>query len=111
MTGTSNTTTTPSTFHADAGPVLDAIRVLVERSTLADHVTITAENRYVSTVAWTDILPVTMAGSGTAALWDLAAAIATSRHTVSLYEVVCRLHLRNRAAVAAAVTALCAGVR
>lgn len=94
----------------DRGPVRDAALILASRSTLADHVTV-EEDGQVTYIAVDDGIPYPYWGSGTQALWHLLCAMAYSRHEVSLYEVISRLDGRNRDAVAAAVAALCGGVR
>lgn len=103
------TTDVRTVLVVDAGPVADAAVILVERSTLAEHVTLNVEQA-TTTVAMSGDIPYDYWGSGTQALWRLLSAIAYTSETVSLYEVVARLDSRNRDAVAAAVSALCGGL-
>lgn len=102
----SATDTIADTLVVDHGPVSDAALTLIQRSTLADHVTVVPGVRTTEIKA-DDSIPFELWGSGTQALWRLLSAIAYTRHEVSLYEVVARLDQRNAAAVAAAVVALC----
>lgn len=95
-----------TTLVVDAGPVRDAAVILAELSTLAEHVTVT-DGPYTTEVTMTGDIPYEHWGSGTQTLWRLLSAIAYTGETVSLYEVVSRLDTRNRAAVAAAICALC----
>lgn len=102
----STTETVADVLVVDRGRVRDAALTLVERSTLADHVTVT-DGVWTTQIAMTGDIPFELWGSGTQALWRLLSAIAYTRHEVSLYEVVSRLDQRNIAAVADAIAALC----
>ena len=102
----SSTDTVADILVVDRGPILNAARILVQRSTLAEHCTITDQGS-IAEIAMTGDIPFDYWGSGTQALWRLLSAIAYTRHEVSLYEVVSRLDSRNTAAVADAVAALC----
>lgn len=102
----STTTDVRTTLVVDKGPVWDAVRILVESSTLADHINIADETEWTATVEHrADDVPFALWGSGTQALWRLACSMAYAGETVSLYEVTSRLDARNRAAVSAAVSA------
>lgn len=96
-----------TTLVLDRGPVSDAALVLVNQSTLGDHVLVTQHDEWVTQIEMDGAIPFELWGSGTQALWRLLSAIAYTRHEVSLYEVVSRLDQRNSAAVSAAVSALC----
>lgn len=98
---------TQTTLVVDNGPVANAALILAERSTLADHVTVTSDT-FTTRIDMDEDIPFELWGSGTQALWRFLSSIAYSRYEVSLYEVVSRLDRRNSAAVADAVTALCA---
>lgn len=100
------TTTIRDILVVDNGPVADAAAILGWRSTLAEHVTVTV-GEHTTEVEITDDIPFALWGSGTQALWRLLSAIAYSGEQVSLYDVVSRLDVRNRAAVAQAVATLC----
>lgn len=101
------TETVRDVLVVDRGPVRDAALILAQRSTLAEHVTVT-DGDWTTTIAMTEgDVPFELWGSGTQALWRLLSAIAYTTETVSLYEVVSRCDRRNTAAVAAAVAALC----
>ena len=102
-----STTATTSRLVVDAGPVADAAEILVHESTLASHVIFTTSGYTTEITMDPDGVPFELWGSGTQALWRLLSAIAYTRHEVSLYEVVSRLDSHNRAAVAAAIAALC----
>jgi hypothetical protein len=107
---TSNASDTRTDVYVDRGHVSAAIAVLFAQSTLGDHVRIEG-GPGVGTVRVyhdPDGVPYAMWGSGTQALWRLLSSIAYSSETVSLYEVVSRLDVRNRRAVAAAIAELCA---
>jgi hypothetical protein len=104
----STTTEVPTVLVIDKGPVWDAARILVESSTLTDHINVSDETAWTATVEHrADDVPFALWGSGTQALWQVLCAIAYTRHTVSLYEVAARCDDRNRRAVAAAVAVLC----
>ena len=91
---------------ADKGRVANAARILVTRSTLADHVTVT-ESEWTTTIEPTPGgVPPELWGSGTQALWLLLCAMAYSGETVSLYQVAARCDGPNRAAVADALAEL-----
>lgn len=100
------TTDVRDVLVVDAGPVANAALTLVESSTLAEHVAVT-HGDWTTEIAMTGDIPFEVWGSGTQALWRLLSAIAYTGETVSLYEVAARCDTRNRAAVAAAVSALC----
>lgn len=93
----------------DYGPVRDAALILVETSTLAEHVHVFGDDGGYTTQIehLPDGVPYALWGSGTQALWRLLCAVAYVGEQVSLYEVVSRLDSRNRSAVAAALAALC----
>ena len=91
----------------DRGPVRDAALILARQSTLSEHVVVLDEG-HVTRIEFTDdTLPFEVWGSGTQALWRLLSAMAYSGEVVSLYEVAAACDTRNRAAVAASVSALC----
>jgi len=102
----STTGTIRKTLVLDAGPTAEAAVILAEQTTLAEHVTL-ARFKWTIEVAINDDIPFELWGSGTQALWRLLSAIAYTSETVSLYEVVSRLDLNNRRAVAEAVAVLC----
>lgn len=103
---TTTTTDVRDVIVVDYGPGRDAALILAESSTLAEHVNISSDDGYVTTIEIWGI-PFELWGSGTQALWRLLSAIAYTADQVSLYEVVSRLDRRNRTSVAAALAALC----
>lgn len=105
-TSSTNTTQDIRVLYVDAGPVADAARVLIERSTLADYLTMRPEGGTFVVEPVEGHYSLELSGSGTWGLWRLLRAIAYSRYEVSLYDVVSRLDPRNRSAVAAAMTEL-----
>lgn len=95
------------TLVVDRGPVRNAALILARQSTLAEHVVV-LDGPHVTTIEVAeDSVPFGYWGSGTQALWRLLSAIAYTSEVVSLYEVASACDTRNRAAVAAAVAALC----
>lgn len=100
---------TETRIIADKGPVADAVRILAESLALRDHVRIQDDGDVIVIRRTDNDVPYELWGSGAQQLWLLVGAIAARRYEVSLYAVVERLDMPNRAAVAAAVTALCAG--
>lgn len=105
------TETDRTEVYVDPGPVLAAANVLIERSTLAEHLRVELfEDPYRPARVYQDPdgVPFALWGSGTQALWSLLCAIAYSGERVSLYEVAARCDVRNRRAVLAAVTELLA---
>ena len=90
---------------ADRGPVADAVTIIAECTTLAEHITLT-RGEWTTTVEHFGDIPFELWGSGTQALWRLVCAIAYSADAVSLYEVASRLDHRNRAAAADALAFL-----
>lgn len=106
---TAQDTVTRTEVYIDRGPVSAAVAVLFARSTLGDHIRIEPAGPTTLRVHHDpDGVPYDLWGSGTQALWRLLCSMAYSAETVSLYEVVSRLDSRNRGAVAAAMTELCA---
>ena len=105
-----STATIRTTLVVDVGPVAEAAGIIARETTLAEHVTFTADG-WTATVEITDGLPFEVWGSGTQALWRLLSAIAYTGETVSLYEVASRLDARNSAAVADALRVLFGGAR
>jgi hypothetical protein len=101
-------TTVMSSLVVDRGPVRDAALLLINRSTLADHVVTSDDGAYGTRIEMDQAgVPFELWGSGTQALWRLLSAIAYTRHEISLYEVVSRLDQPNRAAVSDAISVLC----
>lgn len=96
-------------LYLDQGPVWDAGRLLIERSTLRDHVLNDAGEGVAHVWHDPEGVPFALWGSGTQALWRLLSAMAYSSETVSLYDVLSRTDARNSRAVADAV-AVMAGV-
>jgi hypothetical protein len=106
----STTTDVRTTLVIDKGPVWDAARILVESSTLTDHVNISEQNEWTATVEHrTDDVPFDLWGSGTQALWRLLSAMVYTAEQVSLYEVASRCDTRNSQAAALAVYTLFGG--
>lgn len=103
-----NTDTIRIAVVADQGPVADAAVILAERTTLAEHVTIT-RGEWTTEVAIYGDIPFEMWGSGTQALWRLLSAIAYTADGVSLYEVASRLDSNNSRAAADALAVLFGG--
>lgn len=97
------------TLVLDVGPVANAGLILARETTLAEHVTVTAD-AFTTTVTITDDIPFALWGTGTQGLWRLLSSIAYSSERVALREVIVSLDMTNRAAVARAGAALC-GVR
>lgn len=96
-----------TTLVVDRGPVRNAALILARQSTLVEHVVV-LDGPHVTTIEVAeDSAPFALWGSGTQALWRLLSAIAYTSESVSLYEVAAACDTRNRAAVAAAVAALC----
>lgn len=106
----STTTDLRTVVVADRGPVADAVVILAERTTLAEHVTLTRDD-WTATVEHSGDIPFELWGSGTQALWRLLCSIAYSADTVSLYDALSRLDRRNTLAVADAFAALCEAAR
>lgn len=107
-----NTTTdVRTTLVIDRGPVWIAALILVNNSTLLDHVVVT-DDGYTATVEHrAGAVPFALWGSGTQALWRLLSSMAYSGEVVSLYEVTSHLDAGNRAAVADALAAYCGAIR
>lgn len=101
------TTQARTALNVDHGPVHNAAVILVQDSTLAEHVIYTPGHSTALIEMRPDDVPFELWGSGTQALWRLLSAMAYTNETVSLYEVVARLDTRNRLAVAGAMSALC----
>jgi hypothetical protein len=108
-----DTDTIRTDLYLDHGPVWDAARTLVRRSTLAEHVLLDVGGAGRPAHVWHDPegVPFAVWGSGTQALWRLLTAMAYSGEVVSLYEVASRCDTRNRSAVAASVAALMGATR
>lgn len=94
-----------------SGPVWDAVEILVERSTLSQHVLIAPRGPGDTSVyrVYHDPqgFPFDYWGSGTQGLWRLLLSLSRSGYEVSVYEVVNRLDGNNTRVVAAAMAALC----
>lgn len=90
----------------DKGPIWEAARILVDHTTLSEHLcgvendwTVTVEHR-------PGDVPYELWGSGTQALWRLLCSMVYAGETVSLYEVFARLDQDNTRAAVNAITAL-----
>lgn len=107
---TSNASDTRTEVFVDRGPVSAAVAVLFARSTLGDHIRIEGGPGVgvIHVHHDPDGVPFEQWGSSSQGLWRLLCSMASTRESVSLYEVMSRLDSRNRRAVAAAITELCA---
>lgn len=96
-----------TSVRVDGGQIKEAVLILAEDTTLAQHVKVTSLEHGALIETDPDGVPYALWGSGTQALWRLLCSIAYPFDEVSLYEVLSRLDRPNTAAVADALAALC----
>ena len=104
---TTTETDVRDTLVVDRGPVRNAALILARQSTLAEHVVVLDGTHTTTIEVAEDAPPIAVWSRGEQALWLLLSAIAYTSEAVSLYAVAEACDTRNRAAVAAAVAALC----